>query len=259
MEKTVVGKKKPVARKPLKVKVIGLGGIGLSLLPTLCRYLNYNDEKYPAVEVSLIDGDTFEERNRDRQEFVEVGPKASMTAAEYRGQFPRLMFWDHPVYVADNNVIQLIRENDIVLLCVDNHKTRKLVSDRAEELKNVTVISGGNDWTDGNVLVHIRREETNLTPPLANKYHPEIMTPTDKNPAEVEEKAAGCAKLAPAAPQLLITNNYIAAIMLAAFFNLVDEEQYEKVVAAPENYAELYCDLTTLKTVPRPRKVSPNA
>jgi molybdopterin/thiamine biosynthesis adenylyltransferase len=157
----------PVAKKPLKIKVIGTGGIGLCLLPSLCRYLNYNGEKFPAVEVSLIDGDTFEERNRERQDFVETGPKASMTAAEYRGKFPRLMFWDHPVYVADHNVIQLIRENDIVLLCVDNHKTRKLISDRAEELKNVTVISGGNDWTDGNVLLHIRRDEKNLTPPLA--------------------------------------------------------------------------------------------
>lgn len=244
-----------VVKKPLKVKVIGTGGIGLCLLPTLCRYLNYNGEKHPAVEVSLIDGDSFEERNRERQDFVEVGPKASMTAAEYRGKFPRLMFWDHPTYIADNNVIQLIRENDIVLLCVDNHKTRKLVSDRAEELNNVTVINGGNDWTDGNVLVHIRRNGKNLTPPLANKYHPEIMNPTDKNPAEVEQKPDGCADLAAAAPQLLIMNNYIAANMLAAFYIVTDEKLYEKVIANPENHGEFYCDLPTLKTVARPRKV----
>lgn len=246
----------PVAtKKPLKVKVVGTGGIGLCLLPTLCRYLNYNGEKYPSVEVSLIDGDSFEERNRERQDFVEVGPKASMTAVEYRGKFPRLMFWDHPVYIADHNIIQMVREHDVVLLCVDNHKTRKLISDRAEELNNVTVISGGNDWTDGNVLIHIRRDGKNLTPPLANKYHPEIVNPADKNPAEVEQKPDGCAEIAVAEPQLLITNNYIAANMLAAFFNVVDETQYEKVVAAPENYGELYCDLTTLKAVPRPRKV----
>jgi len=245
----------PVAKKPLKIKVIGTGGIGLCLLPSLCRYLNYNGEKYPAVEVSLIDGDTFEERNRERQDFVETGPKASMTAAEYRGKFPRLMFWDHPVYVADHNVIQLIRENDIVLLCVDNHKTRKLISDRAEELKNVTVISGGNDWTDGNVLLHIRRDEKNLTPPLASKFHPEILNPTDENPADVEQKAEGCAELAVAAPQLLITNNYIAANMLAGLYNVIDEGRYEKVLAAPHNFAEVYCDLSVMKSIPRERKV----
>lgn len=241
-------------KKTLKIKVIGTGGIGLCLLPTLCRYLNFNGEKFPNVEVSLIDGDTFEERNRERQSFDQVGPKASVTVEKYREDFPRLMFWDHPVYVADHNVIQLIREGDIVLLCVDNHKTRKLISDRAEELKNVTVISGGNDWTDGNVLMHIRRNDKNLTPPLASKYHPEIVNPTDKHPGEVDQ-AQGCAELAPASPQLLIANNYIAANMLAALYNILDEGQLAKVMAAPENFAEVYCDLTILKAVPRPRKV----
>lgn len=243
-----------MAIRPLKIKIVGTGGIGLCVLPTLCRYLNYNGEKYPSVEISLIDGDRFEERNRERQDFTEVGPKASITANEYRGKFPRLMFWDHPVYVGDHNVVQLIRDNDVVLLCVDNHKTRKLISDRAEELKNSTVISGGNDWTDGNVLIHIRRNDQNLTPPLASKWHPEIQNPTDKNPAEAE-RGQGCEVLAVAEPQLVIVNNYIAANMIAALFNVIDEKQFERVSASPENYAELYCDLTTLKTSPSVRKI----
>lgn len=244
-----------MAKKPLKIKIIGTGGIGLCLLPTLCRYLNYNGEKYPSVEVSLIDGDSFEERNRERQDFVDVGPKASITAAEYRDKFPRLTIWDHPVYIGDHNVIQLIRENDIVLLCVDNHKTRKLISDRAEELKNVTVINGGNDWTDGNVLVHIRRNNENLTPPLASKFHPEILNPTDENPADVLQKTEGCAVLAVSSPQLLITNNYIAANMLAAMYNVIDEDRYKIVAQKPHEYAEVYCDLSVMKSIPRERKI----
>ena len=243
-----------MATKPLKIKVVGTGGIGLCVLPTLCRYLNYNDKKFPSVEISLIDGDNFEERNRERQDFIEVGPKASVTANDYRSKFPRLMFWDHPVYVAEHNVVQLIRDNDIVLLCVDNHSTRKLISERAEELKNATVISGGNDWTDGNVLVHIRRNSKNLTPALANKYHPEIQNPQDENPGDAARQD-GCDVVAVSEPQLLITNNYIAANMLAAFYNVVDEKQFEKVSVNPENFAELYCDISVLKTVPRIRKV----
>lgn len=243
-----------MAKKPLKIKVIGTGGIGLAMLPALCRYLNYNGEEYPSVEVSMIDGDTFEEKNRGRQDFVELGQKATITANEYKDKFPRLIFWDHPTYITTDNVAQLIREGDIVLLCVDNHKTRKLVSDRAEELKNVTVISGGNDWTDGNVLTHIRRDSKNLTPPLANKYHPEICNPTDKHPGEIEQ-AQGCQVVAVSEPQLLITNNYIAANMLAVLYNVIDKERFKDVVKNPENYAEVYCDLTTLKANPRPRKV----
>lgn len=245
-------KKKEGVAKSTNVKVIGVGGIGLCVLPTLCRYLNFNQAKFPTVQVSMIDGDTFEERNRDRQDFVEVGAKATMTAAEFRGKFPRIMFWDHPTYVTDANVIQLVREGDIVMLCVDNHKTRKLISDRAEELKNVTIISGGNDWTDGNVLIHIRRDGKNITLPLANKYHPEISIPRDKNPGDVEEKVAGCQVLAVADPQLLITNNLIAAMMLAGFYNVVEWKYAEK----PEEYGEVYLDVSTMKSAPRPRKVS---
>ena len=252
MAKKSADTKKP----PLKIKVIGTGGIGLCLLPVLCRYLNFSGEKHPSVEISLIDGDTFEERNRERQAFDQVGPKATVTAIEYRDQFPRLTFWDNPVYVADNNVIQLIRENDIVLLCVDNHKTRKLISERAEELKNVTVISGGNDWTDGNVLAHIRRDDKNLTPPLASKFHPEILNPTDKNPADVEQKAEGCNELAVSEPQLLITNNAIAATMLNVLFGFLDEKQYEKVLANPHLHAEFYVDISVVKTISRERKVT---
>ena len=238
-----MAKKTEVAKKPpLKIKVIGTGGIGLCLLPSLCRYLNYNGEKFPDVQVSLIDGDHFEERNRERQDFVEVGPKATMTAEKYRNEFPRLMMMDHPVYVADHNVIQLIREGDVVLMCVDNHKTRKLISDRAEELKNVTVISGGNDLTDGNVLMHIRRDDKNITPPLASNFHPEIANPTDKHPGEVTE-AMGCQVVAVAEPQLLFTNNLIAANMLAFLHNVLDQQRLAKVLATPEFWHEMCVDM----------------
>lgn len=245
-------------KKPLKIKVIGTGGIGLCVLPVLCRYLNYNAEKFPDVQIGLIDGDTFEEKNRERQEFSELGPKATMTAEEYKQKFPRLFITDHPVYVAEHNVIQLIRENDIVLMCVDNHKTRKLISDRAEELKNVTIVSGGNDLTDGNVLVHIRRNSKNVTPPLASTFHPEIQNPMDKHPGEVVE-SQGCQVVVVSEPQLLFTNNLIAANMLAFLHNILDEKRFEKVVQAPEHWHELCVDMIGNKgpkAVVRERKVS---
>jgi molybdopterin/thiamine biosynthesis adenylyltransferase len=106
--------KSRTANRITKIKVVGLGGIGLCLLPTLCRFLNYGD--LPRVEVHLIDGDEFEERNRDRQDFTVPGPKACVIADEYRQRFPRLVFWDHPEYLADDNIISLIREHDLVFV-----------------------------------------------------------------------------------------------------------------------------------------------
>jgi molybdopterin/thiamine biosynthesis adenylyltransferase len=245
-------------KPPLKIKVIGTGGIGLCLLPTLARFLNYSEEKFPYVELSLVDGDEFEPKNLDRQKFEDFGPKASVTAEAYRKEFDRLTIYDHPVYVDDANIKQLIVENDIVLLCVDNHATRKLVSDRAEKLKNVTIISGGNDLTDGNVLTHIRRDGKNITLPIAS-FHQAIANPTDENPAYAN-KAAGCAKIVASSPQVLIMNNYIGANMLAMFYTVVSDFDgkagIDVIKAKAEKYSDVYCDLKTVASTPALRKVN---
>lgn len=244
-----------MAKKPLKVKVIGTGGIGLCLLPTLSRFLNYSTEAFPSVDITLVDGDSFEEKNKNRQGFKELGPKASVTADQYREEYPRINFFDIPAYIDDYNVDQIVDENDIVLLCVDNHKTRKLVSDHASKLKNVTVISGGNDWTDGNVLVHIRKNNKDLTPPLASKFHPEISNPTDEHPNETRQRL-GCQANIPSSPQLVITNNAVAATMLNIFYDIVDEKQNEKIMQNPSKYAEAYVDVSKISTVTRTRNPS---
>lgn len=205
------------ASKGLKIKIVGCGGIGSWLVDPLCSLLNFS--LIPSIEVTLIDGDTYEERNRERQNFDVIGPKASITAARLKEKFPRLFIQDQPAYLTDANIIQLVRDGDIVVCCVDNHKTRKLVSDRAEELENVTVVSGGNELTDGNVLIHVRRDGKDITLPLANKYHPELQNPGDKNPGD--DKEHGCQVLQAVEPQLVATNFMVAAFMLSELYKIV--------------------------------------
>lgn len=204
----------------VRVKVVGCGGIGTHLLDPLCMFLAYGD--FPQVEVSLIDGDIYEERNRERQLFTKLGPKATITAERLREKYPDIMFWDHPDYVDEDNVPRFIREDDVVLLCVDNHVSRKLISDRAEELKNVTVISGGNDYHEGNVILHVRRDGHDLTLPVA-KHKDDIDNPQDEHPNDVVERE-GCEAEAAAAPQLVVTNNAIAALMLNAFYGVLNRQ-----------------------------------
>jgi len=241
----------------LKIKVIGTGGIGLCLLPTLSRFLNYESNKFPQVELHLIDGDTFEDRNAERQDFDEIGPKATVTANSLRKKFGRLNIISHPVFLDDDNIVRHIRENDIVMLCVDNHKSRKLINDRAIELDNVTVINGGNGRHDGNVMIHIRRDGVDLTPPLASRYHPEIANPDDLHPNELRLPGS-CSRLAAEVPQLVIVNNLIAANMLSAFYNLTDFDFYnERILKYPQKYGEILVDMQTMCSVVRDRFVNP--
>lgn len=200
----------------LKLKVIGIGGIGTNLLAFLPRYLAYQQKE--GVELTLVDGDTFESRNAERQAFKMPGNKAEVKARELREEFPSLAIFAEPVYVTQGNVRQLIQGGDIVLLCVDNHATRLLVSRRCKELANVVLISAGNDLVTGNCQVYIRKNRKHLTVPI-EQYHPEIRFPQDKNPGE---DPSCLAQAAAGEPQLVITNMAAALGMAMSLFQILE-------------------------------------
>jgi molybdopterin/thiamine biosynthesis adenylyltransferase len=210
----------------LEIKAIGIGGIGCALLPFLCRYLQYAGER---ARLTLIDGDRFERANAPRQSFGRLGNKAEVKALELAQEFEALSFRAAPEYVDADNLRRLIVEGDTVFLMVDNHASRLLVDRHAATLDDLTLISGGNDYEDGNIQVYLRREGLDLTPRLA-RYHPEIARPQDRHPAELS-----CEELmAAGAPQLLFTNLMVASLMLNAFYTLRQ---------APPAYCEVYLDI----------------
>jgi hypothetical protein len=202
-----------------RFKVIGLGGIGCVVVQYLAVFLKGLGRPHRLV---LVDGDKFESPNGGRMVFSQLGNKAEVKAAE-------LIAWlgpcdltvaGVPSYVTAENVGQLIRSGDHVFLCVDNHPTRKLVSDHCTTLENVALFSGGNEGvapprergTYGNVQVYLRQDGRDRTAPLT-RFHPEIASPKGKSPAEMS-----CTELALSTPQIVFTNLAVASAMLGAFF-----------------------------------------
>lgn len=224
----------------LDIKVIGIGGIGCALLPHLARYLQANGE---GARLTLVDGDAFEIRNSDRQAFPELGNKAKVKASELARQFDGLSCRAMPEFVTPETVRRIIRSGDVVFLAVDNHRTRRLVSDHCRVLPEVTLISGGNDYTDGNVQVYIRLAGRDVTSPLTS-FHPEIADPRDRSPHEMS-----CDELSQqAAPQLLFTNLAVASAMLNAFYAWRQGKL---------QYGEVYLDILEGKASPVQRHPSP--
>jgi molybdopterin/thiamine biosynthesis adenylyltransferase len=210
----------------LEIKAIGIGGIGCALLPFLCRYLQYSEER---ARLTLIDGDMFERSNAPRQAFSRLGNKADVKAVELAREYEILSFRAVPEYVTEANVEGLISAGEVVFLMVDNHASRNLVSRHAGTLTDLTLISGGNDYEDGNVQIYVRQEGQDLTPSLT-RYHPEIANPQDQNPA-----AMSCEELmAAGAPQLLFANLMVASLMLNAFYAIRQKRL---------NYSEVYLDI----------------
>ena len=230
------------------VKVIGLGGIGAAVAQAMAQFLAYEG----GVEALwLIDGDGYEERNRARVRFAEAGNKALVKARELgAGAGGGLAVLGIPEYVTPRNAGRLLADGDVVFMAVDNHATRKLVSDRCRRLDDVVVISGGNDGieagrrgTFGNVQVYVRRGGREVTNALT-RAHPEVARPADRRPDQ-----PGCGALVAAAPQLLFTNLAVAAAMLGAF---------HAWRAGTLDYEELYLDIATGTMVPVKRALPPS-
>ena len=216
----------------IAIKIVGLGGVGSILVERLCRFINFSADMH--AEITLVDGDTYEQKNFERQEFSSFGNKAEVKTSDLELQYPNIDFNVYPAFVNETTVGDVVKEGDIVFLCVDNHKTRMIINNYCKALKNVTLISGGNEFTDGNVQIYIRDDGKDVTPHLG-AYHPEIENPDDKLPEE-----QSCEELSKSDPQLYFANLGVATIMCWSFYNVVVKAQLEA--------SEVYFDILTMNT-----------
>jgi len=196
----------------MDIKIVGLGGIGSALSEFLGRFLNHSSEFTGTI--TLIDGKEYSEKNSTRQFFSRFGNKAQSKSTELSAKFKKLKVVDYSSYITSNNIHDVIKNGDMVFVCVDNHTTRKLVSEYADTLQDVIIISGGNDWIDGNVQIYSKKGGKKTHPSLLD-YHPEIEVPTDKSP-----DAMSCEELEKSEPQLFFTNVTAALLMSWVFYRI---------------------------------------
>lgn len=201
------------------VKIVGLGGVGSIVAQYLTIFLRSCETDTRMV---LIDGDEFEQKNAERMLFERHGNKAEVV---HERLYPFLQTGKVELvaisqFVTPENISRLIREDDIVILGVDNNATRKLIDDHCGTLKNVCLISGGNDGVEelpsgkmlrgtyGNAHICVRKDGENVTPSLS-QFHAEIKNPADKNPADLN-----CTELITSVPQVLFANLAAASSIL---------------------------------------------
>lgn len=201
------------------VIVIGLGGIGSHLVEPLARFMA---ARMSGVSLRLVDGDSYSRSNIARQRAAEsrIGAnKAEVQASILKHAFSSLKIDAVPEYASARNARDLVTDGSCVLSCVDNHATRKILSDAVLRLKNAVLISGGNEYVDGNVQVFVRTNGRDRTSPI-DRHHPEIAYPQDDNPADLS-----CEELSllPSSEQIIFTNLTAAALMLNAFYAIISD------------------------------------
>lgn len=211
--------------------IVGAGGVGGWLAAGLARMVEYKD---PGSLLIIVDGDSFEPKNHDRQDFTVYGNKAEVRAAELQPQFPQtvvigLSRWvvsdtdlpnkagddddddDALVSVSRIRVSELIEDGDIVYAVVDNFAARKVIFDHAATLTNVDVFTGGNDDNLYGSIYHYRRRDGYDITDHPQLMHPEYEDPPDRNPGVLscQERAA-----IEGGTQLLATNQAVSAFLL---------------------------------------------
>ena len=189
------------------VVVVGCGGIATHLLSALALSLQ------PKQKLKLIDGDKFEKGNLSRQ-IGEPGENKATFWTKRTAALTQSKVSGETHFLTKHNIKNLICDGDVVLACVDNHATRKLLQDHCKSLKTSILISGGNGLTTGDVRVFVRQNRKNGTKPIYFGQ-PEMMNPDDRNPADIS-----CSEIVASQPQLVATNCFVAAVMLNEFNNL---------------------------------------
>ena len=108
-----------------KVLVVGAGGLG-------CPVLQYLTAAGVGT-IGIVDGDTVDETNLQRQILYsteDIGkPKAETAVEKLKRLNPEITLTSHFSLLTSKNVLELVRNYDIIVDCTDNFPTRYLLND----------------------------------------------------------------------------------------------------------------------------------
>lgn len=205
---------------PVKIFMLGAGGTGGYVAPHVYR-LAYLSQR--PIRFLICDGDTVEEKNLIRQNFVDadVGQnKAAVLARRYAAAFG--LEADYiPQFIETDQQLQMLLASDaarqltILLGCVDNNKTRLLCHHAFAGSRNLVYIDAGNGETTGQVVCGVRRYGCTKWRPVASVYK-EILTPQDKLPSELS-----CAEQAMSELQSIAANLMAATSIVSLLYSLL--------------------------------------
>lgn len=229
-----------------RVKIVGLGGVGSISSRYLSIFLAAQSKPCGLI---LIDADSYEPKNASRMLFSDYGNKAEVVRSDLLRYYQdsQMSIIAVPKYITTENAHEMIGDGDIVILCVDNHQTRRLVNEHCKTLNNVVLINGGNmgvgkdsggreqRGTFGNVQIYIRKNGKDVSDDIC-RMHPEIASPKDKHPDQIS-----CTDAIMSTPQILFANLAVASAICNAFF---------LYLCAQLHYEECCFDIAEAKMVP---------
>ena len=181
--------------------IIGCGGVGSAIVPSFCLLKSPSD-------ITLIDGDTIETKNLNRQMFSasQVGQnKAQALAASYHCRFI-------PEWFARGKLRH--QRNDWLICLVDNHRTRRETLEVCDEA-GCQAIFAANETHSSEAYYYRRTWQGTERDPRV--YYPEINSDESGDPRAA---AIGCTGEAQTNNRQLVSANLMAAALAEHLFVL---------------------------------------
>lgn len=214
----------------MRAIVIGVGGAGSILAPILVKLIG-------ARHVLLVDGDTLEPKNLDRQMFSEsdLGRNKAEAMATRIGCGFMDRFYD--VALMEHNRM------DWLLVCVDNHPARMEALKACDRSKCSAILCANETLSSEAYLYRPRWLGTPMDPRV---MYPEILTDRSGDPRGRE---IGCTGEAQAQNPQLVTANMMAASLALHLF-VVWAMESRKLDEQTLDYLphKLVCNMTRMVT-----------
>lgn len=197
------------------VYVIGAGGVGSWLIPSLCKLISPD-------RVMVCDGDRLEPKNLDRQFYKQsdIGKnKAAASAALYGCRSCE------QYYTA--GMLEFV-DNDFLICCADNDPARIACLESVDRYGCSTIIAANEKHSAEAYFYYLPLRETRFDPRV---YYPHLLTNKDNDPRAA---AIGCTGEAQVQSPQLVSANFMAASLaqwLFVLWGLMAPELSEQTIA----------------------------
>ena len=226
------------------IYVLGAGGTGTYFIKEFSRYIASLKNPPVADRMFVMDGDTVEKKNLDRQAFLpeDVGFKKSSVIADV---INHTLFEDGnmewvsvPSYLTDLSQLSIIptstmeataewfeRRNHclnipFIFSCVDNHAARLLLEEYFNSQVNCILFDSANEFDNGE-CVFAAKMGGKVIAPVRSHYFPDIKTGDLRPVTEMS-----CTELNTVAPQHIFTNMYAALQLLTQAAKLIEDGSF---------------------------------
>lgn len=205
---------------PNNIFVVGCGGTGGHLIPHLARFVaTQQKEITKKINLVIADGDIVEQKNLSRQNFV-MGDLGKNKAAVMASRYSRAFGFEITAVTKDIEKVEDFHNfsshygQSLIIGCVDNNASRKIINQRFNDGHTCFWIDSGNEESVGQVVcgftgISYSGGRNPICMPSVFEVFPEMATEDAKFNSELS-----CADRAQSAPQNMQTNVTAATIIM---------------------------------------------